>query len=77
VAMSIDLAQHPQPYEFVGGPHDGRRMEVAPPPEDGMELVVHTVGRLAPAEFYILRADGRFHYNTPPTDGAFESLLVD
>jgi hypothetical protein len=77
VAISLDPTQHPQPYEFVGGPHDGRLLAVAPPAEDGLELVVHTVGRLAPAEFYILEPDGRFHYSTPPRDGAFEALLAD
>lgn len=60
------------PYEFVGGPHDGRRLPVIPPPQAGLELVVHTVGLLIPAEFYVLRADGRFHYNAPPQFIPFE-----
>lgn len=55
-----------EPYEFVGGPYDGRRIPVVPPAESGTELVVHTVGRMAPAEFYVLGSDGRFHYSTPP-----------
>jgi hypothetical protein len=77
VPSSLDLTQHREPYEFVGGPFDGRTLGVAPPAEDGLELVVHTVGQLAPAEFYVLEADGRFHYNAPPRDGAFEALLSD
>jgi hypothetical protein len=56
----------PSSYEFVGGPYDGRLLDVDPPPQDGVELVVHTVGQAAPAEFYILGSDGRFHYNHPP-----------
>jgi len=55
-----------QPYEFVGGPYDGRRLPVVPPPEAGVELMVHTVGQPIPAEFYVLGDDGRFHYNAPP-----------
>jgi hypothetical protein len=77
VSTSLDLTQPQQPYQFVGGPFDGRTLSVAPPPEDGTELVVHTVGHMAPAEFYILQRDGRFHYNAPPRAGAFEALLAD
>jgi hypothetical protein len=66
-----------QRYEFVGGPYDGRQLDVVPPPQEGIELVVHAVGRLAPAEFYILEADGRFHYNTPPEPRPLAALSGD
>jgi hypothetical protein len=75
--MSMDMLQHPQPYEFVGGPYDGRTLAVAPPAEDGTELVVHSVGRFAPAEFYVLRNDGRFHFNAQARGGSLELLAVD
>jgi hypothetical protein len=53
-------------FEFVGGPYDGRHLKVDPPPTTEVELVVHAVGKGAPAEFYVLHDDGRFHYSPPP-----------
>jgi len=57
----------PDMFEFVGGPYDGRQMEVVIPPPPDSELVVHAVGKGEPAEFYLFGQDGKFHHVNVPS----------
>ena len=56
----------PQPpqerFKFVGGRLDGGELPVPRPTQVGMELRVRPGDLWEPREYYVLREDGRFHF---------------
>jgi hypothetical protein len=51
-----------QPYQFVGGPYDGKQFIVPGPTEIGLELRVYPVEPWVPGSSYLLGQDGRFRF---------------
>jgi hypothetical protein len=51
-----------QPYQFVGGPYDGKQFIVPGPTEIGLELRVYPVEPWVPGSSYLLGKDGRFRF---------------
>jgi hypothetical protein len=51
-----------QPFQFVGGPYDGRQLLVPGPTETGLELRVYPVEPWEPGSSYLLGNDGRFRF---------------
>jgi hypothetical protein len=56
-------SQASQPtFKFVGGRLDGGELPVPQPTYVGMELRVRPGDPWEPREYYVLREDGRFHF---------------
>ena len=51
-----------KPYQFVGGPYDGKQFIVPGPTEVGLELRVYPVEPWVPGSSYLLCKDGRFRF---------------
>ena len=51
-----------QKFKFVGGRLDGGELPVPRPTQVGMELRVRPGDPWEPREYYVLREDGRFHF---------------
>jgi hypothetical protein len=51
-----------KPYQFVGGPYDGKHFNVPGPTEVGLELRVYPVEPWVPGSSYLLGKDGRFRF---------------
>ncbi len=51
-----------KPYQFVGGPYDGKQFVVPGPTEIGLELRVYPVEPWVPGSSYFLDKDGRFRF---------------
>jgi hypothetical protein len=49
-------------FKFVGGRLDGGELPVPQPTHVGMELRVRAGDPWEPREYYVLREDGRFHF---------------
>jgi hypothetical protein len=50
-------------FEFVGGRQDGNRVIVGQPTPVGVEIRLPLKGDPVKAEVYVLRDDGRFHFD--------------
>lgn len=68
-----------KPYQFVGGPYDGKQLLVPGPTEVGLELRVFPVEPWVPGVSYLLGRDGRFRFansdrelNQPASSSAFQ-----
>ena len=53
----------PERFKFVGGRLDGGELPVPRPTYVGMELRVRPGDPWEPREYYVLEADGRFHFD--------------
>ena len=51
-----------KPYQFVGGPYDGKQLIVPGPATVGLELRVYPVEPWVPGSSYLLGQDGRFRF---------------
>jgi hypothetical protein len=52
-----------KPYQFVGGPYDGKQLLVPGPTEIGLELRVYPVEPWVAGSSYLLGRDGRFRFS--------------
>ena len=52
----------PEKFKFVGGRLDGGELPVPRPTSVGTELRVRPGDPWEPREYYVLREDGRFHF---------------
>jgi hypothetical protein len=60
-AASESMAMQ-EKFKFVGGRLDGGELPVPRPTQVGMELHVQLAEPWEPREYYVLREDGRFHF---------------
>jgi len=51
-----------KPYQFVGGPYDGKQFIVPDPTEIGLELRVYPIEPWVAGSSYLLCKDGRFRF---------------
>lgn len=62
VTMDTTARTPQETFKFVGGRLDGGELPVPCPTQVGMELRVRPGDPWEPREYYVLREDGRFHF---------------